>query len=150
MIHKQIKDEIKIAMKAKDGVKLRTIRGLVTAFTNEAVAQGGTPQDMINDEQALAVIKRLAKQRKDSIEQFQAGGREDLVKTEEEELAILEVYLPAMMKKEEIQKIAESKKAELSIEDKSQMGQFMGAVMKETKGQADGKDVKEIVESLLS
>jgi len=86
----------------------------------------------------------------DSIEQFLKGGREDLAETEKEELPTLEAYLPQMMSIEEIRPIAEAKKAELGVEDKSKMGVLMGAVMKETKGQADGGDVKTVVEELLS
>jgi uncharacterized protein YqeY len=78
MLHEQIKEKIKEAMKAKDTVALNVYRGLVTAFTNELVATGHTPQEMLSDEGALAVITRTAKQRKDAIEQFEKGGRQDL------------------------------------------------------------------------
>lgn len=149
MLHDQIKEEIKKAMLAKDEVRLRTVRGISAAFTNELVTLKRKPDEKLSDEEALAVLKRLAKQRKDSIEQFQAGGREDLVATEKEELEIIESYLPAQMPREEIQKIAEAKKAEMGITDKSKMGILMGAVMKETKGQADGAAVKEVVEGLF-
>ncbi len=149
MIHEQIKDEIKEAMKARETVRLNVLRGMLTAFTNELVASGKTPQDMIDDEIALTVIKRLAKQRKDSIEQFEKGNRKDLADKEREEFIYLEKYLPQMMSKEKIQKIAEAKKAELEIDDKAKMGMLMGAVMKELKGRADGTDVKEVIEELF-
>lgn len=136
-------------MKSKDQVKLRTVRSMLTAFTNELVANGKTPQDTLDDEQALAVIKRLAKQRKDSIEQYEAAGRDELAQVEKDELAVLESYLPQMMNKEDIRPVAESKKAELGVEDKSKMGVLVGAVMKELKGKADGGDVKEVIESLF-
>ncbi len=148
-IQQQIRDGIKEAMLSKNSVKLNVLRGLVSAFTNELVAQKRKPQEELNDEEALNVIKRSVKQRKDSIDQFKAGGREDLVASEEAELAILQTFLPATMSKEAIREIAEKKKAELGITDKSKMGIFMGAVMKELKGQADGADVKEVVESLF-
>lgn len=149
MLHEQIKEEIKKAMKAREAVRLEVLRGVLAAFINELVATGKTPQDTINDDAALTVIRRLAKQRKDSIEQFEKGGRKDLADKEREELTHLEKFLPQMMSKEEIQKIAEAKKTELGIEDKAKMGMFMGAVMKELKGKADGSDVKEVVESLF-
>ncbi len=148
-IQQQIRDGIKEAMLSKNSVKLNVLRGLVSAFTNELVAQKRKPQEELNDEEALNVIKRSVKQRKDSIDQFKAGGREDLVASEEAELAILQTFLPETMSKEAIREIAEKKKAELGITDKSKMGIFMGAVMKELKGQADGADVKEVVESLF-
>jgi len=149
MLQNKIKEEVKEAMRAKEPVRLEVLRGVLAAFTNELVATGKTPQDVIDDDSALTVIKRLAKQRKDSIEQFEKGGRKDLADKEREELTYLEKFLPEMMSKEEIQKIAEAKKAELNIEDKAKMGILMGAVMKELKGKADGSDVKEVVEKLF-
>ena len=148
-LHTDIKDSLKEAMKAKDAVRLRTIRSLLTAFTNELVATGSTPQGTLSDDAALAVIKRAAKQRKESIVQYEAAGRTDLSEPEKEELAVLEGYLPQMMSQEEIRPIAEAKKAELGIEDKSKMGMLVGAVMKELAGKADGGDVKTVVESLF-
>ncbi|MCE9628518.1 MAG: GatB/YqeY domain-containing protein [Candidatus Vogelbacteria bacterium] len=145
-LHEQIKNEIKEAMKAKDQVKLTVVRGLVSAFTNEAVAKGKTPTDLLTDEEVLAVIKRTSKQRKDSIDQFIAGGRPELADDEKVELAILETYLPAMMSLEEIKKVVEAKKAELGMTDKSKAGQFVGVIMKELSGRADGVDVKQAVD----
>lgn len=148
-MHDQIKEEIKKAMLAHDADKLKAVRNIAAAFTNELVAKRRKPDEKLSDEEAIAVMKRLAKQRKDSIEQFAAGGREDLVAEEKKELAVIEAYLPAAMDKEKIKEIAEAKKAELGITDKSKMGILMGAVMKETKGEADGAAVKEVVESLF-
>lgn len=145
----QIKDGIKQAMLAKDQVRLGVMRGLSAAFTNELVTKGRTPQDQLTDEEVVAVIKRQVKQRKDSIEQFESAGRTDLSDPEKAELAILETYLPATMSKEDIKKVAEAKKAELNVTDKAQVGKLIGAVAKELKGQADGNDIKEVVESLF-
>jgi uncharacterized protein YqeY len=146
-LHQSIKDSLKDAMKAKEAVRLRTIRHMLTAFTNELVAKGKTPQDWLDDETTLAVIKRLAKQRKESITQYEAADRPELAVPEKEELEVLETYLPQMMSQEEIKPVVEAKKAELSIEDKSKMGMLVGAVMKELAGRADGGDVKAVVES---
>jgi uncharacterized protein len=147
-IIEQIKTDMKEAMKAKDQVSLTVIRGLLSAFTNELVAIGRTPQDTLTDEEALAVIKRASKQRKDAIEQFVSGGREDLAEGEKAELAVIEKYLPALMTQEQIKPIAEAKIAEFGG-DKSKMGQIIGAVVKETGGQADGADIKKVVMELL-
>lgn len=136
-------------MKAKDAVRLRTVRSILTAFTNELVATGKTPQDMIADDAGLAVIKRLAKQRKDSISQYEAAGRNDLAEPEKEELVVLEGYLPTLMSQEAIRPIAETKKAELGVTDKAKMGILVGAIMKELGGKADGADVKAVVEGLF-
>ncbi|MBA3284799.1 MAG: GatB/YqeY domain-containing protein, partial [Nitrosopumilus sp.] len=133
-----------------DTVRLNVMRGISSAFTNELVAKGQKPQDELADDAGIAVIKRLVKQRKDSIEQFTKGGREDLAADEKTELAVLETLLPASMPKEEIKKVAEAKKAELGITDKAKLGMLIGAVNKELKGAADGGDIKEVVESLFA
>ena len=148
-LHESIKGELKEAMKAKEAVRLRVVRSLLTAFMNELVATSRTPQDMLTDEEVMAVIKRAAKQRKESITQYEAADRTDLSAPEKEELLILEDYLPQMMSVEEIKPIAEAKKAELGIDDKSKMGMLVGAVMKELAGKADGGDVKSVVEGLF-
>lgn len=149
MIVNDIRDQIKQAMLAKDAAKLNVLRGLLAAFINELVVQKKKPQDELSDEDALNVIRRAVKQRKDSIEQFKTGNRNDLVKSEESELAILETYLPKMMSKEEIRTIVLAKKEELQIIDKSKVGILMNTVMKELKGKADGADVKAVVSDIL-
>ena len=148
MLQEQIKNGIKEAMMAKDALHLQAFRAMSAAFTNELVAKNKKPNDVLSDEEALTVISRLAKQRKDSIEQFKKGGREDLVKEEESELAILEIYLPKLMEKEEVEKIARAKKDELGIGDVTKKGMLMSALMKNLKGKADGSVVKEVVDSL--
>ncbi len=149
MLHEQIKNNIKEAMLAKDTVRLEVMRGLVTAFTNELVATGKTPQDLLTDEQVLVVITRLAKQRKDSIEQFKKGNRDDLVKEESAQLAILETYLPKLMDKSEVEKIVKMKKEEMGIIDPKEKGKLMSVIMKDLKGKADGSVVKEVVDALF-
>lgn len=149
MLHEQIKNGIKDAMMKKDAVLLETLRGMVAAFMNELVAKQRKPQEMLTDEEVLAVITRMSKQRKDSIEQFKKGGREDLVKEEEAQLKILDTYLPALMSKEEVMKFAVAKKSELGIEDGTKKGLLMSALMKDLKGKADGSLVKEAVDSLF-
>lgn len=148
-IHKDIAGQIKEAMKAKDAVRLTVIRGLTAAFVNELVAKSRKPDGELTDEEALAVIRRGVKQRKDSMEQFAKGGRQDLVDVEAAELKILETYLPAMMSREDIQKVAVAKKSETGISDKKEAGKLMAAVMKELKGKADGGDVKAVVDALF-
>ena len=149
MLHEQIKEGIKESMKARDTVRLNVMRGLVTAFTNELVATGKTPQDILDDEKVIAVIARSAKQRKDAIEQFTKGGRMDLVEEDTAQLKILETYLPKMMEKSEVEKIVKTKKDELGITDATKKGMLMSAIMKDLKGKADGTIVKEVVDSLF-
>jgi len=148
-LHESLRESLKAAMKAKDAVTLRTVRSIMTACTNELVASGRTPQDMLSDDEVLLVIKRLSKQRKESILQFESNGRPELAGPEHEELAVLEAYLPTMMTREAILPVAEAKMAELGVTDKSKLGILVGAVMKELGGKADGGDVKAVVESLF-
>ncbi|MBI5139077.1 GatB/YqeY domain-containing protein [Candidatus Nomurabacteria bacterium] len=149
MLHEQIKNGIKEAMIAKDALKLKAFRAMSSAFTNELVAKGKKPNEILTDEEAVVVISKLAKQRKDSIDQFKKGNREDLVKEEEAELAILETYLPKLMDKSEVEKVARVKKEELGITDATKKGMLMSALMKDLKGKADGSVVKEVVDSLF-
>jgi uncharacterized protein YqeY len=148
-LHESLKESLKEALKAKEAVRLQTIRSMLTAFTNELVATNRKPQDWLNDAEVLIVIKRLAKQRKESIVQYEAANRPELAAPEKDELVILESYLPQMMSQDAIRPIAEAKKAELGVEDKSKLGILVGAVMKELAGKADGGDVKAVVESLF-
>jgi uncharacterized protein YqeY len=150
MLTTQIKTDMTAAMKARDSIKLNTLRGAITAFTNELVAKGMKPTEEVSDDMALAVLKRLAKQRQDSMEQFTKGGRPELAEKEAQELAILKAYLPQMASKEEIEKVARAKKEEMGAADKAAMGKLMGAVVKEFAGRADGADVKDVVQSLFS
>jgi len=148
-LHETMRESLKEAMKARDAVKLRTVRSILTAFTNELVATGKTPQDVITDEAGMAVIKRLAKQRKDSITQYESASRNDLAEPEKEELVVLESYLPSLMTQEQILPVAIAKKAELGVDDKAKIGVLVGAIMKELAGKADGTDVKTVVEGLF-
>jgi uncharacterized protein YqeY len=149
MLHEQVKNKIKEAMLARDNIRLETYRGMLAAFTNELVSKNRKPDGMLTDGEALVVINRLSKQRKDSIEQFKKGNRDDLVKREQAELAILETYLPKLMDKNEVEKIAQAKKDELGIADAAQKGKLMSALMKDLKGKADGTMVKEVVDALF-
>lgn len=148
-LHTSLRDSLKEALKAKDAVRLRTVRSIMTAVTNELVATGKTPQSELDDAGVLSVIKRLAKQRKDSITQYEAAGRHDLSEPEKEELVVLEAYLPTLMSQDAIRPLAVAKMAELGITDKSKMGMLVGSLMKDLAGQADGGDVKAVVESLF-
>ena len=143
-----IKEGVKDAMKNKDMARLSVLRGLSSAFMNEAVNLSRGPQGELTDEEVIAVITREAKRRKDSIAQYTEGGREDLAEDEKAELAVLEEFLPVMMTLDEIRPIAQAKMAEMGA-DASKIGQLVGAVMKDLKGKANGDDVKTVVESLF-
>ncbi len=148
-IHETIKAGIPEALKAKDEVKLRTYRSLVTAMTNEVVAKKRKPDEFLTDDEALPVVKRAANQRKDSIEQFTKAGRNELAVPEAAELLVIESLLPTQMSRDEIEVIVKAKLAEAGVTDKASAGKFMGSLMQEFKGKADGGDVKAVVDSLL-
>jgi len=149
-LRQKIKDEIKDAMIKKDTVRLMTLRNLADAVTKEYVVKGIKKDEEVTEEDVITIIKRLVKQRKDSIDQFTKGGRPELAETEMAEMKVLETYLPQVMSREEIRKVAEAKKAELGVVDKSKIGVFVGALMKDLKGKADGADVKAVAEELLN
>ena len=151
-MHNQIQEQIKDALRAKDNVRLTTLRGVLAAFTNEPLVLKRTPKDKLSDGEAIAVIRRLVKQRKDSIEQFEKGGRKDLADNEKAELKVLEEFLPAQMSEEKIREIV-NKILRQAQDDNSPIlknkGAFVGTVIKETKGEADGALVKKIVEEIF-
>lgn len=149
-LKEQIKEDLKIAFKAKNELEKDTLKGILAGFVNELVSIGKTPQDELSNDEMVAVIKRLQKQRKDSIEKFSEAGRDDLAGNEKQELEIIEKYLPEAMSEEEIEKIAKEVKDEMNIDDKSKMGILIGNIMKETAGKADGSDVKKVVEKLFN
>lgn len=149
-IHETLKKGIPDALRAKDEVRLRTLRSVVTLMTNEVVAKKRKPDEFLTDEEALAVLKRAANQRKDSITQFTAAGRTELAEPEIAELAVIESFLPTLMTREEIEPIAKAKMAEMGVTSKADAGKFMGSLMNDLKGKADGGDVKAVVDALLS
>ncbi|MEX0933303.1 MAG: GatB/YqeY domain-containing protein, partial [Candidatus Paceibacterota bacterium] len=110
MIHKKLTTELTEAMKSRDAVRLAVVRDLKSSFVNELITLGKKPDEFLDDENALKVIKRKANQRKDSIEQFEKGGRSELADKERAELEILESYLPAQMSEEKIREIVLQKK----------------------------------------
>lgn len=149
MIHEELKKEITVAMKARDAVKLSVVRDLVSSFVNELVTLGKKPEEFIDDENALKVIRRKVNQRKDSIEQYGKAGREDLVAQEKAELDVLETYLPAQMSDSDLEAVVIKTKESLGISDMKDMGRLIGAVIKEVGSDADGSRVQVIVRKVL-
>lgn len=148
MLVQQIKTDMVAAMKAKDEIRVQTLRGCMAAFTNELVAKSMKPTDQLDDAGALAVLKRLAKQRKDSIEQFTKGGRTDMADKEAAELKIIEGYLPVQATRDQVLAKARELMADMDMTDKAAKGKLTGAVMKALSGNADGALVKEVIDSL--
>jgi len=148
-LHQQIEAELKSALKSGEKEKAGALRFLISAIKNHQIEIKAKGEEYLKDEEVVAVVRRQAKQRKDSISEYEKGGRTDLAEKEKRELAILENYLPAQAGEEKIREVVKSKIAELGIADKSGFGKLMGAAMAELKGQADGDAVKKVVEEEL-
>jgi len=145
----RVSDEIKAAMKAKDKIRLETVRGIkkvILEKESEIRAQG---REELTPEEELAILMQLAKQRRDSIEQYQKADRPELAEKEAQELAILEEYLPKQLSEEEVRAAVEAIIAEVGATSPKEMGKVMGPVMARLKGQADGKLVQAIVKACL-
>ena len=149
MTQAELKEAIKTAMKARETVKLNVLRGIFAMVTNDLVAKGRGPEGALTEDEMLALIIRASKQRKDSIQQFEAGGRPELAVGEKEELAIIETLLPAQMSQDEIVAAAKAKAAEMGVVDKTGANKLMGMLMKDLKGKADGTAVKAVVDNLF-
>lgn len=149
MLAQQIKTDMITAMKARDDLRVQTLRGAMAGFTNELVAKGKKPTDEVDDAMVITVLKRLAKQRKDSAGQFAKGDRAEMAAKEIAECAIIESYLPAQASEDEILRIAKEKMSELGVADKAGVGKLIGAVTKHFGGNADGAVVKRVVESFF-
>lgn len=148
-LYQTLGDDLKQAMKAGDAFKRDTLRLLQSAVKNVAIDKRVAPLELA-DTDVLDVIKKLVKQRKDSITSYRAGGREDLASKEEEELTLLATYLPEAMPESELQALVAEALTEAGLTTKDKMGQAMGVVMKKVDGRASGDDVKRVVLSLLS
>ena len=149
MIHQTIQAELKSALKSGEKEKTGVLRFLISAIKNHQIEIKAKGKEYLKDEEVIAVIRRQVKQRKDSIAEYEKGGRQELADKEKAEMAILENYLPAQADVEKIREVVKSKMQELGITDKSGFGRLMGAAMAELKGQADGDAVKKVVEEEL-
>lgn len=146
-IREQIMADMKDAMRAKNQLKLETIRFLQAAIKNKEIE---VRPNAITGDDILGVIKKLVKQRKESIEQFQNAGRTDLADKEKAELVVLEAYLPAQLGREQIEALVQQAIAELNASSIKDMGPVMKAVLAKSGGAADGKLVSEIIKSKLT
>jgi uncharacterized protein YqeY len=145
-LREQIMNDIKTAMKEKLQDKVTALRMVTAAFKNREIEL--RPEPMSEDEH-LTVIKKIVKQRKESIEQFQAAGRQDLVDAETKELNLLQAYLPTQMSREQIEQIVTEVVQATGAKTVKDMGSVMKAVQVRTGGAADNKMVSEIIKSKL-
>lgn len=148
-LYETIHGDLKDAMKAGDATRRDTIRLLESALKNEAIEKR-KPVMELADEEVVAVLRKLAKQRRESAESYRAGGREDLAVKEDAELALISGYLPTAMSESDIRALVAEAKAETGASSKADFGKLMGATAKKVAGRADGNIVKAIVEEALA
>lgn len=144
-LKEQLTADLKSAMREKDIEKRDTIRLLQAAIKQEEIDE----QTTLDDAGVIAILTKQAKQRRESISDYQKAGRPEMVAEEEKQLAIIESYLPQKMSRDEIEVIARQTITELGVTDIKSMGQVMGQLMPKLKGQADGREVNEVVRALL-
>ncbi len=143
----QITEDIKNAMRAKDSLRLDTLRFLQSAVKNREIEMR---PDVINDDEVMSVVKKLIKQRKESIDQFSKAGRNDLAEKEQKELSFMEVYLPAQMDKAQVEALVAKAITDLNASSVKDMGKVMKEVLARSAGAADSKLVSEIVKAKLN
>jgi uncharacterized protein YqeY len=149
-LYDTILSDLKNAMKAKDKDRLRVLRSLKAALLEKEISERKGGQAKLTDEQIVQVLTKAAKQRKESIEQFESAGRNDLVENEKVELAIIEEYLPEMMSADKVAELVDEVIAQVGASSPQDMGKVMGAIMPKVKGKADGSMVNKIVRQKLS
>ena len=147
-LKQQIIEDMKQAMKAGETVKRDTLRMLDSMIKNTEIEKL-KKEEGLSDEEVQAVIAKAIKQRKDSVEQYNAGSRADLAEKEKQEIEILSAYMPAQMSEEKVREIVKATLAEIGATSKAEMGKAMGPIMGKLKGQADGNVVRKIVEEEL-
>ncbi len=146
----RIDEDIKTAMKAKDKMRLETVRSIKKAILEKEIALRPQGKDSLNEEQEIELLAQQAKQRRDSIEQYQKASREDLAEKESQELAIIETYLPTQLSEEEINTVVDEIIATVGATSAKDLGKVMGTAMQQLKGKADGKKIQELVKKKLS
>jgi uncharacterized protein YqeY len=148
-LQERVDSDLKEAMRAKDATRLGVLRMLKSALKYAAIAKSGAEAEL-SDAEAVQVIRKQAKQRQDSVESFEKGGRAELAEKEKEELAILNTYLPQAMNPEELAKVVRETIAEVGATSKAQMGAVMKALQTKVGGRADGKTLSAEVARQLS
>ncbi len=144
----QISNDIKEAMKARDKVKLETLRNVKKFFIEAKTAPGAN--DTLTDEAALKILQKLAKQGKDAAEIYKGQNREDLAEDELAQVAVIETYLPKQMSAEELEVALKAIIAEVGATSAKEMGKVMGVATKQLSGKAEGKAISAMVKQLLS
>jgi len=146
-LRERIDADIKTAMKSKEKVRLETVRSIKKVLLEKEVSARPAT---LTESQELEVLVQIAKQRRDSIEQYHKAGRDDLADQEAAELVIIEEYLPAQMSDEEVSAILDEIIVSVGATSAKEMGKVMGAAMQQLKGKADGKKIQDMVKAKLN
>lgn len=146
-LEEKIMEEIKTAMKAKNEAELRTLRAIKAAILIEKTSGSGTE---ITEADEMKILQKMAKQRRDSLDIFKQQNREDLAVKEEEELAILDRFLPKPFTTEELDAAIKAIITQVGAASAADMGKVMGVASKQLAGKADGKTISETVKRLLA
>ncbi len=149
-IKEQILNDLKTAMKAKDKDRLQVLRSLKAKLLEKEIEERSGGKSNLSEDQYVSVLMKAAKQRKESISQFEQGGREDLAEIEKKELEIIEEYLPKMMSEDEIREVVSKKISDIGASGPQDMGKVMGPIMGMLKGKADGGLVSKVVKEELN
>ncbi|TVR14792.1 MAG: GatB/YqeY domain-containing protein [Balneolaceae bacterium] len=149
-IKEAILEDLKTSMKAKDTATTLVLRSLKAKILEKEIEERSGGESILSDEQVVEVLMKAAKQRKESITQFEAGSREDLAEKEKSELAIIEKYLPKMMTEEEVRVVVRDQIARMNATSMAEMGKVMGALMGRLKGKAEGAMISAVVKDELS
>jgi uncharacterized protein YqeY len=150
MLREKLDQDLKEAMRSRDRIKLQTIRSVRAALLEKDIEFRGDESATVTDQTVIAVLQKQAKQRRDAISQYQTAGRDDLVKAESAELAIIESYLPQQLSEKEIRTTVASVVDRVGATSIKDMGRVMGPAMKELQGRADGSLVQKVVRELLN
>jgi len=142
----RIREDLKVALKAKDGTRVSVLRFLLAGIGNREIDK----REPLSEEEILSEITSSVKRRRESIQAFREGGRQDLVEKEEAQLAILSEYLPEQLPDEEVRQMAEESIRAVGAGSPGDIGKVMKELMPRVRGRADGRTVNEIVRELLS
>jgi uncharacterized protein len=146
-LREQITSDLTAAMKSRDAARTSTLRMVKAALQNREIEKGGA----LDEDEMIKLLRSMVKQRQDSIEQFEKGGRQDLVEKENEEVKVIEAYLPASASREEIEQAVAAAMSETDATSMKDMGKVMKAAQAHLAGKnADGRTVSEIVKAKLS
>ncbi len=160
MLKEKISKDLKDALKSGDSIKTGTLRMILASFNNKEIEKRGKgpykaepsgfrQESVLSEEEEIDVLSKEAKKRKESLEAYQKGGREDLAQKEKQELEIIKKYLPEQLSQEEIEKLIDSAIQKTGASSIKDLGKIMAEVSKEAKGKADMKAISEIIKKKL-